>query len=114
MMKFASTIVAVSLAGACSAFAASPPIPPPASKHSAGMTCEEFLSLDSVERPKVVYWAEGLKHKGKPQNAAVDIVTTDQVVPIIVDQCTLTPHASFWEKVDASWQQLERSVKSHL
>jgi len=54
-----------------------------ATLHPSQMTCREFLSLDSVERPKVVYWAEGVNHSGKPQDATIDIESTDRVVPII-------------------------------
>ncbi len=31
----------------------------------AKMTCREFLALDEVARPKIVYWAEGVNRKGK-------------------------------------------------
>ena len=65
----------------------------------AKMTCEEFVMLDDVVKPKVVYWAEGFNRKGKPVDAVVDIDATDKVVPILVDECQKTPKASFWQKI---------------
>ena len=63
------------------------------------MTCEEYVMLDDVVKPKVVYWAEGFNQKGKENDAVVDIAATDKLVPILVDECKQTPEASFWEKI---------------
>jgi len=65
----------------------------------AKMTCEEFVTLDDMVKPKVVYWAEGFNHKGKPINATVDIDATDKLVPVLVTECRKTPKASFWQKI---------------
>jgi acid stress chaperone HdeA len=65
----------------------------------AKMTCEEFVALDDVVKPKVVYWAEGFNRKGKPVDAIVDIDATDKLVPMIVDECQKAPKASFWQKI---------------
>ena len=65
----------------------------------ARMTCEEYVVLDDVVKPKVVYWAEGFNKKGKAEDAVVDITATDNLVPILVDECKQTPKASFWEKI---------------
>jgi acid stress chaperone HdeA len=78
------------------------------------MTCKDFLSFDQVQRPKVIYWAEGVKTKGKPEDAVIDIASTDQVIPIIVQQCKAEPRASLWVKMDESWHKFEAEVKSHL
>ena len=82
--------------------------------HRSSMTCREFLSLDEVTRPKVVYWAEGLNHKGNPEDAVVDIDATDRLVPVLVDQCRVAPQASFWDKLKASWNHFEASLRDHL
>ena len=65
----------------------------------AKMTCEEYVMLDDVVKPKVVYWAEGFNKKGKAEDAVVDIAATDKLVPILVDECQESPKASFWEKI---------------
>jgi len=63
------------------------------------MMCEEFLSLDEVTRPKVVYWAEGYTKKGKPQDAVFDVEATERLVPTLVEVCQKEPKSSFMTKV---------------
>lgn len=101
-------VTASLLAGAIASAASAAPA------YKAGMTCQEFLSLDTVQQPKVVYWVEGLKDKGKWRDAVVDTVATDQVVPMVIEQCKAKPQASFWQKLDLSWRKFETSVKQHL
>ena len=72
----------------------------------AKMTCEEFLALDEVSRPKLVYWAEGFNRKGKPEDAVFDVDTTDRLVPVLVDVCTKAPKESFWQKVKAEFKKV--------
>ena len=71
-----------------------------AASHKPGeMTCEEFLALDDLAKPKVVYWSEGFNKKGKPMDAVIDVEETDRLIPVIVTECKATPKASFWEKI---------------
>ncbi len=63
------------------------------------MTCEEYVALDEVVQPKVVYWSEGFNKKGEPTDAVVDVQETDRLVPVLVDECMKTPKTSFWEKL---------------
>jgi hypothetical protein len=46
------------------------------------MTCKEFLALDEVIKPKVVYWAEGFDKKGKPDQVIFDIASIDHYYPV--------------------------------
>jgi hypothetical protein len=73
-----------------------------ATPYRASMTCKEFLSIDDVSRPGVVYWAEGVNHKGKPEDA------------VITEECKARPQASFWRQMDAAWHRAEADVKRHL
>ncbi|MHB8283075.1 MAG: HdeA/HdeB family chaperone [Caulobacteraceae bacterium] len=77
----------VALAGAGSSTTAAP--------HPNTMTCRDFLSLDDVTRPRIVHWAKGVKHKGRPEDAVIDVGATNRLAPIIVQQCKVTPKASF-------------------
>ena len=104
LLALTASLLASALSSAASA---APP-------YKAGMTCQEFLSLDTVQQPKVVYWIEGLKHKGKWHDAVVDTVSTDKVVPMVIEECKAKPQASFWQKLDLSWHKFEASVKQHL
>ena len=65
----------------------------------ATMTCEEFIMLDDVVKPKVVYWAEGYNRKGKPVDAVVDVAATDKLVPLLVTECQKTPKAKLLKKI---------------
>ncbi len=80
----------------------------------AAMTCKEFLSYDEVTRPKVIYWAQGVKHKGRPQDAIIDVAETDRLIPILTEECQKAPRASFWSRLDASWMRAEGDIKRHL
>ncbi len=82
--------------------------------HPSRMSCQEFLSLDQVQQPKIIYWTEGANHKGTSKNAVIDIDTVDNLVPVVVEQCKSSPRASLWSKIDSSWHKLEADVKRHL
>lgn len=70
-----------------------------AMKKPAKMTCEEFIALDDVQKPKVVYWAEGFSKKGKPVDSVVDLDETDRLIPILVTECKETPKLTLWQKI---------------
>ena len=63
------------------------------------MTCEDFLSFDEVTRPQIVYWSEGFTHKDRIKNIAFDMDRTNSLVPVLVQECTKEPHASYWSKM---------------
>lgn len=63
------------------------------------MTCKEFVALDEMVKPKVVYWAEGLNRKGKPIDSVVDVDETDKLVPVLVAECKETPEHSLMKKI---------------
>lgn len=70
-----------------------------AAKHSTGkMTCEEFLSLDEVSRPQAVYWADGYGWGGQ-EDAYLDFDRENQLVPMVVEECTKNPTHKFISKV---------------
>jgi hypothetical protein len=65
----------------------------------ASLTCEDFLAFDEVTRPEIVYWSEGLTRKGKPEDAVFDVERTNRMVPILVEDCSKEPKASYYKKV---------------
>jgi HdeA/HdeB family protein len=65
----------------------------------AKMTCEEFVALEDVAKPKVVYWAEGFNKDGKATDAVVDIDETDRLVPTLISECKETPKLTLWQKI---------------
>jgi hypothetical protein len=85
-----------------------------ATTQKAGMTCEQFLTFDVATRPKVVYWVEGVKEQGKWHDAVIDTVSTDQIIPVVTDQCQAAPKASLWQTVDNAWHTFELTFRRHL
>jgi predicted nuclease of restriction endonuclease-like (RecB) superfamily len=65
----------------------------------AKMRCDEFVALEDVARPKVVYWAEGFNKDGGATDSLVDIAETDRLVPVLVQECTDEPKLTFWQKL---------------
>ena len=70
------------------------------------MTCQDFLALDDVSQPKVVYWTEGFNRKGKPDDVIFDTETTDRLVPVVIEECKKEPTASFWKKTKAEFKKI--------
>ncbi len=70
------------------------------------ITCQEFLSYDEVTRPQIVYWSEGLNSKGKPQEAVIDVDRINNLVPVLVDDCTKEPQSSYWHKMKLALKRI--------
>lgn len=71
------------------------------------ITCEEFLSFDEATRPQIVYWSEEFIHQGRPEDTLIDVDQANSLVPVLVEDCRRTPHASFWTK-------LKEETKKHV
>jgi len=84
--------------------------PEPATKpiketRPAQMTCADFIALTDVERPKLVYWAEGFNRKGKPEDVIFDVEAADRIVPVIVEVCKREPRESFLKKAKEEFKK---------
>lgn len=78
-------------------------------------TCEEFLAIDEQFKPKAVYWASAHSKMGKKDKEKVlNIEGTEQVIPMVIDECTEAPKATFWQKLKASWEKAEHSAKAEM
>ncbi len=82
--------------------------PAPAAKtvKPAKISCEEFLALDEVTRPKIIYWADGFNRKGKLETVEFDTEKVDRLVPVMVEVCTKEPKASFWSRAKAEFKKI--------
>ena len=96
------------LTGATSAFAAS------GSKPLAKMTCQDFLALDETVQPKAVYWAVAYAKGGRPEAAVLDVEGTDQLTPMLVQECKATPKESFWKKVKEHVKKMGAKMKKKM
>jgi acid stress chaperone HdeA len=75
-------------------------------------TCADFIALDDQYKPNAVYWASAYAKGGKPEASELDIVGTEQVTPMIVQDCEKEPKASFWQKLKAAWDRVEDKVEA--
>ena len=62
-------------------------------------TCEEFLRMDDVARPKLVYFSEGFNKKGKLDGELFEYETTDHYYPVLVEECGKTPKANLMKTI---------------
>jgi hypothetical protein len=65
----------------------------------AKLTCEDFVMLDDVIKPKVAYWTEGFNQHGKLVDDVLDVDETDKLIPILVTECQKTPKTALKEKL---------------
>lgn len=63
------------------------------------MTCQDFLQVDDVVKPKLVYFAEGFNKKGKPEGDVFETETTDHYYPILIEECQKTPEANLMKMI---------------
>lgn len=75
----------------------------------AKMTCEDFVAVDEVYRPTLVYWVAGVDKLGIRET---DTMVADTATPItvIVEECKKTPNVAFKTKV----RELYKSGKINL
>lgn len=73
-------------------------VPALAATRSSKMTCADFIAMDDVSRPKVVYWFDGFDRKGKPEEV-IDFERNEHLVPILVEECTKDPGHLLSQKV---------------
>ena len=71
-----------------------------AANPSTKMTCEEFIQLDEVSRPKLVYWLDGFDRKSNAIET-VDFDQNDRLVPVLVEECTKNPKHLLAKKIKA-------------
>ena len=77
------------------------------------MKCDEFVALDDVVKPKVVYLAEVFNKKGKPTGLA-NVQETDNLAPVLVDEWKQTPKCSLLQKINQHFRVISRQVEAHL
>jgi acid stress chaperone HdeA len=81
-------------------------------KPVAQWTCQDFLAVDDQFKPKAVYWATAYAKGGKPEASVLDIEGTEKVTPMIIDECTKAPQASFWQKLKSEWKKVVAETKA--
>ena len=63
------------------------------------LTCADFGVDDDVIKPQYVIAAVAYTKGGKAKNAIIEVVDTDTLVPVLVEECQKAPKESFWAKL---------------
>jgi acid stress chaperone HdeA len=96
--------------------AESKPTPAPTAKVDstkkplAKVTCEDFLAFDEVIQPKYVIAAAAHAKGGKPKTIVIDVVETETLVPVLIEECTKTPKESFFDILKSKLKQLKSKL----
>jgi acid stress chaperone HdeA len=73
------------------------------------MTCSEFLRVDDLAKPEIVYWL-ATRSGGGTGAAVVDADTTDRMVPTLVERCKDAPNALLLQQLKAETEKLRRRL----
>jgi acid stress chaperone HdeA len=63
------------------------------------LTCEEFVAIDDVIKPQYVIAAVAYTKGGKAKDAVIEVVETDTLIPVLIEECQKAPKESFWAKL---------------
>jgi acid stress chaperone HdeA len=74
------------------------------------VTCEDFLGFDEVIQPKYVIAAAAHAKGGEPKNVVIDVVETETLVPVLIEECTKTPKESFFDKLKDKLKKLSSKL----
>ncbi len=82
----------------------------------AKMTCQDFLMMDDVYKPQMVYWMDGYNNKGKDATPKMSSwsVRTQETVAALVEECKKTPKQSFAQKVKYFFSHGHTPISKHL
>ena len=67
--------------------------------------CEDFLAIEDTYKSQAVYWASAFAKGYKAEAAVIDIEGTEQITPLLIEECILEPQSSFWQRLKARWYQ---------
>ena len=76
------------------------------------ITCQDFVAMDDVVKPKIVYWTEGFNKKGNPDDEVVDVDETDKLVPVLVTDCKASPKQPFVTAVKSAHDRAAKAKAS--
>jgi len=65
----------------------------------AKMSCADFVAVDEVYRPALVYWVAGVDKLGVKETDTMVVDTAHPVGETVMEECKKDPHARFMSKV---------------
>ncbi len=63
------------------------------------VTCEDFIAIDDVIKPQYIIAAAAHTKGGKAKNVVIEVVDTETLVPVLIEECQKAPKESFWAKL---------------
>jgi acid stress chaperone HdeA len=76
------------------------------------MKCEDFVAVDAVYQPALVYWVAGVDHLGVTETDTM-VVDTATPVALVVSECKKTPKMSFKTKVRQLYKSGQITLFDH-
>ncbi|QYF92359.1 HdeA family protein [Massilia sp. PAMC28688] len=64
-------------------------------------TCQDYLAMDEVLKPKFIYYVVGNAKRGKPEAVYFDVDYVERIVPAIEKYCRVHLTASAYQRVIA-------------
>ncbi|MFM0227894.1 HdeA/HdeB family chaperone [Paraburkholderia dipogonis] len=77
------------------------------------MSCAEYVQVDEMYRPALVYWVAGVDKLGIKETDTMVVDTAHPVGEIVAEACTKDPHASFVSKVRSMIKAKKISLFDH-
>ena len=71
----------------------------PPKKPIAQTSCNDYLAMDDVVKPKFIYYSVGQSKSGKPTSITFDVVAVDKIIPVVDEYCRVHLTASAYQKV---------------
>ena len=68
-------------------------------KPIAQTSCNDYLEMDDVVKPKFIYYTVGQSKRGEPTSITFDVVAVDKIIPVINEYCRVNLTASAYQKV---------------
>src|ERR1700678_4327673 len=79
----------------------------------AKMSCADFVAVDEVYRPALVYWVAGVDKLGVKETDTMVVDTAHPVGETVTEACIADPHASFMSKVRSMIKTKKLSLFAH-
>lgn len=79
----------------------------------AKMTCADYVGVDELYRPALVYWVAGVDKLGIKETDTLVVDTAHPVAETVAQACTQDPHAPFVSKVRSMTKAKKISLFEH-
>lgn len=70
--------------------------------------CSDYLAVNESYQPTVLGFAEALNHKGKPEEATLDVEGITKVKPEVLTYCKENPKIALRDALVQSWGKVKK------